>query len=79
MIIDSNSSSNNNDNNVLIKAINALRPQQPLIERINTKPIALLERENIDLYLQACAKLGVQKADLFRINDLYEKQYAFDA
>lgn len=60
---------------VLCKAINALRPDRPLIEKIQTKPIALYERGNIEEYLKACTKLGVASSDLFHISDLHEKKY----
>ena len=60
---------------VLCKAVNALRPDRPMIEKIFTRNVALLERGNIEEYLKACTKLGMGSADLFHVSDLYEKKY----
>lgn len=46
-----------------------------IIPDVHTRPIALLERENIQKYLDACAKMGIRKDDLFGISDLYEEKY----
>jgi hypothetical protein len=48
---------------------NAIQPD--IIRKINTRPIALLEMENIGFYLKACWKLGVASAELFVTSDLY--------
>jgi len=58
---------------LLCKTINRIRPG--MIDKINLKPLTLIERENIQLYLNACAKLGVESTDLFLVSDLYEKKY----
>lgn len=60
---------------VLCKAVNALRPDRPMIEKIFTRNVALLERGNIEEYLKACTKLGMGQADLFHVSDLYERKY----
>jgi len=46
-----------------------------MIPHVNNRPITLLERENIRLYLEACEMVGVRKEDLFVISDLYEEKY----
>jgi hypothetical protein len=48
---------------------NAIQPD--IIRKVNTRPIALLEMENIGFYLKACWKLGVASAELFVTSDLY--------
>jgi len=57
---------------VLCKLINKIRPG--MITKINTKPVALMERENLQMYLNACASLGVPPFELFVVSDLYEKK-----
>lgn len=54
---------------ILCKLANAIQPD--IIRKINTRPIALLEMENIGFYLKACWKLGVASAELFVTSDLY--------
>lgn len=46
-----------------------------IIPDVHTRPIALLERENIQKYLDACVKMGIRKDDLFGVSDLYEEKY----
>jgi len=62
---------------VLCKLANSIRPG--VIEKINDKPIngsiALMERDNIKLYLAACQKLGVGPNDMFIIADLHDGKY----
>jgi hypothetical protein len=53
----------------LERLANAIQPD--IIRKINTRPIALLEMENIGFYLKACWKLGVASAELFVTSDLY--------
>jgi hypothetical protein len=57
---------------VLCKLINTLRPGT--IPRYNPRPLPLMERDNLLLYLRACEQIGMQKGDLFDISDLYEKK-----
>ena len=33
-----------------------------------------LQRENIEMYLKACANYGLKEQDLFQVNDLYENK-----
>eukprot|EP01088_Endostelium_zonatum_P017791 TRINITY_DN541_c0_g1_i1.p1 TRINITY_DN541_c0_g1~~TRINITY_DN541_c0_g1_i1.p1 ORF type:complete len:284 (-),score=81.27 TRINITY_DN541_c0_g1_i1:112-963(-) len=58
---------------ILCGAVNKIRPG--LIRTVNEKPIPMMERANIQAYLDACVKLGLQKHDLFVINDLYDEKY----
>jgi len=57
---------------VLCKLINSIKPGT--IQAIHTKPIPLLEMENIQTYLNACVALGVPTGDLFTVSDLYERK-----
>jgi hypothetical protein len=57
---------------VLCRLINAIQPNA--IRKINTRPIALMEVENIQLYLKACWKLGVPSSDLFVSSDLFNQK-----
>eukprot|EP01114_Cavostelium_apophysatum_P010520 TRINITY_DN2435_c0_g1_i5.p1 TRINITY_DN2435_c0_g1~~TRINITY_DN2435_c0_g1_i5.p1 ORF type:complete len:572 (-),score=160.50 TRINITY_DN2435_c0_g1_i5:82-1797(-) len=57
---------------VLCKLINTIRPG--IVPKYNLRPIALMERENIQLYLNACEQLGVAKGDLFALSDLHENR-----
>jgi len=56
---------------VLCKVLNVL---QPGTIKINKKGIAMMEMENIQLYLKAVSKLGVPSAELFVCSDLYERK-----
>lgn len=58
---------------LLCQMLNRLQPG--IIPKYNVRPIPLLERENLQLYLSACTKLGVRPADLFVVSDLYEEKY----
>eukprot|EP01132_Coremiostelium_polycephalum_P009978 gene9978-12230_t len=57
---------------VLCTLINVLLPGT--IKTINTKPIPLMQVENIGLYLKACWKVGVPSSDLFVTSDLYQRK-----
>lgn len=46
-----------------------------IIPEVHTRPVPLLERENIQKYLDACAKMGIRKDDLFSVSDLYDEKY----
>lgn len=56
----------------LCELVNKIRPEA--IKRINTKSSPIADRDNIQLYLDACARMGVPRGNLFNVNDLYEKQ-----
>jgi len=60
---------------LLCRLINVVRPG--MISKIHDAPIPLLERENIQSYLNACAGeyFGIAKHDLFTVSDLYEDKY----
>ena len=34
----------------------------------------MFQRENIEMYLKACANYGLKEQDLFQVNDLYENK-----
>ncbi|EFA76728.1 hypothetical protein PPL_09479 [Heterostelium album PN500] len=57
---------------VLCTLINVLIPDT--IKKINMRPIALMQVENIGLYLKACWKVGVPSSDLFVVSDLYSRK-----
>jgi len=54
----------------LCKLINKINPG--MIPRINLRKIAIMERENIQKFLQACVGLGVPTQDLFEVDYLYK-------
>lgn len=56
----------------LCKMVNVFRPK--IISRINTRDTALAHRDNIQMYLTACARIGLQPSQLFSPSDLYEKR-----
>eukprot|EP00005_Dracoamoeba_jomungandri_P014294 CAMPEP_0174267818 /NCGR_PEP_ID=MMETSP0439-20130205/35002_1 /TAXON_ID=0 /ORGANISM="Stereomyxa ramosa, Strain Chinc5" /LENGTH=358 /DNA_ID=CAMNT_0015355539 /DNA_START=103 /DNA_END=1176 /DNA_ORIENTATION=- len=58
---------------LLCELMNCIAPG--IIPKINERPIALYERENITKYLVACEKIGIRKEDLFTVSDLYEEKY----
>ncbi|KAL6041527.1 calponin [Balamuthia mandrillaris] len=58
---------------LLCAVANAIRPG--IIPRVNQRPIPLMERENLQLYLAACVKMGLRTSDLFTVSDLYEDKY----
>eukprot|EP01113_Clastostelium_recurvatum_P030741 TRINITY_DN3769_c0_g1_i1.p1 TRINITY_DN3769_c0_g1~~TRINITY_DN3769_c0_g1_i1.p1 ORF type:complete len:413 (+),score=96.84 TRINITY_DN3769_c0_g1_i1:22-1239(+) len=55
---------------VLCLLVNAIKPDT--IPRIHMKPVPMLEMENIQAYLNACAAFGVPRSELFSTSDLYE-------
>lgn len=57
---------------VLCKLLNAIEPGT--VKKINMKPIALMQVENIQLYLKGCWHLGVPTSDLFVTSDLFQKK-----
>merc|ERR1712059_107840 len=61
------------DGQVLCKLINSLS-EKPLISKINTQTMAFKQMENIEKFLKACKKYGLQDGDLFQTADLYETQ-----
>jgi transgelin len=58
---------------LLCRAANKIRPN--LIPNIGTKALGMVERENIQQYLLACQRLGMQPSDLFTISDLHDRRY----
>lgn len=60
---------------LLCKAINAIRPNTIDPKKIGTRVNAMVERANIQLYLDSCTKLGMDKSDLFLPSDLNERKY----
>eukprot|EP00457_Paulinella_chromatophora_P000981 gb/GEZN01000983.1/.p1 GENE.gb/GEZN01000983.1/~~gb/GEZN01000983.1/.p1 ORF type:complete len:1065 (-),score=267.74 gb/GEZN01000983.1/:239-3289(-) len=58
---------------VLCKLVNKLRPNT--INKFSTTRLhALVERDNIQLFIKACWQLGLQSAQMFSISDLYSKK-----
>ena len=55
---------------VLCQLLNKIKPG--MIKKFNTRAIALMEIENIKLYLEGCWKLGVPSSCLFVSSDLYK-------
>jgi len=60
------------DGSVLCKLINAIVPGA--VKKINTMNAPFKQRENIEMYLKACANYGLKEQDLFQVNDLYENK-----
>lgn len=58
---------------LLCEVANKVRPG--IIPKIHIRPIPLMEQENIKMYLAACERMGMRKADLFVVSDLYEEKY----
>merc|ERR1712113_1064767 len=58
------------DGVMLCSLINALQPGS--VKKINTLKAPFKQRENIEMYLKACANYGLKEQDLFQVNDLYE-------
>lgn len=57
----------------LCKLANTISPG--VIKKYSTtRLVALVERDNIDLFLQACWKLGVPTAKMFATSDLYNRK-----
>merc|ERR1712080_507563 len=44
------------------------------VKKINTMKAPFKQRENIEMYLKACAAYGLKEQDLFQVNDLYENK-----
>lgn len=58
---------------ILCKLINKIQPGA--IPKFNsTRLVPLVERDNIDLFLQACWKLGVPSSDMFNSSDLHSRK-----
>merc|ERR1712243_142063 len=64
------------DGSVLCQLINAIEPGS--VKKINTMKAPFKQRENIEMYLKACANYGLKEQDLFQVNDLYENKRNFD-
>merc|ERR1712243_59830 len=60
------------DGSVLCQLINAIQPGS--VKKINTMKAPFKQRENIEMYLKACAAYGLKEQDLFQVNDLYENK-----
>merc|ERR1712079_866063 len=60
------------DGVMLCNLINALQPGS--VKKINTLKTSFKQRENIEMYLKACATYGLKEQDLFQVNDLYENK-----
>eukprot|EP00173_Palmaria_palmata_P000489 Plantae.Rhodophyta-Palmaria_palmata.ctg12275.p1 GENE.Plantae.Rhodophyta-Palmaria_palmata.ctg12275~~Plantae.Rhodophyta-Palmaria_palmata.ctg12275.p1 ORF type:complete len:353 (-),score=46.45 Plantae.Rhodophyta-Palmaria_palmata.ctg12275:43-1080(-) len=56
----------------LCKLINKIYPKT--IDKIHTRGIPLAEKENVQKFIDATEKLGVNSMDLFMASDLYEKK-----
>ena len=54
------------------RLINAISPGA--VKKINTMKAPFKQRENIEMYLKACAAYGLKEQDLFQVNDLYENK-----
>jgi len=54
----------------LCSALNLVYPGS--IPKINTKDTVYMQRENLDKYVKACARLGFNKSLLFDVPDLYD-------
>jgi len=60
------------DGGALCHLINKLAPGS--IKKINTMKAPFKQRENIELFLNACQAYGLKAQDLFQVNDLYENK-----
>lgn len=60
------------DGQLLCRLANKLRPG--VVARFNERRVPLYDRENIQLYLNACGRMGLMKQDLFIVSDLYEEK-----
>jgi len=54
----------------LCNALNLVYPSS--IPKINSKDTVYMQRENLDKYVKACARLGFNKSLLFDVPDLYD-------
>jgi len=57
---------------VLCQLANIIEPG--VIPKIHTKNLPAIHRENIQLYLNACAKWGIPSHELFTVPDLYDRK-----
>jgi hypothetical protein len=58
-----------------VRLCNALNLVYPgTIPKINSKGTVYMQRENLDKYVKACARLGFNKSLLFDVPDLYDGQ-----
>jgi len=55
---------------ILCELINKIRPGS--VPKINSRAVPLLERENIQMFLNSSVSLGIPNSDLFVVSDLYE-------
>lgn len=55
---------------ILCRLLNKIKPG--IIRKYNTRAIALMEIENIKLFLEGCWKLGIPSSCLFISSDLYK-------
>merc|ERR1711981_1036625 len=53
------------DGSVLCQLINAISPGS--VKKINTMKAPFKQRENIEMYLKACAAYGLKEQDLFQV------------
>merc|ERR1712127_963422 len=60
------------DGSILCQLINTIEPDS--VKKINTMKAPFKQRENIEMYLKACAAYGLKEQDLFQVNDLYENK-----
>ena len=52
--------------------INAISPGS--VKKINTMKAPFKQRENIEMYLKACAAYGLKEQDLFQVGNLIQLQ-----
>ena len=60
------------DGQALCKLINAIAPGS--VKKINTMSATFKQRENIEMYLKACAAYGLKEQDLFQVGNLIQLQ-----
>jgi len=60
------------DGSILCELINKISPGS--VKKINTMKAPFKQRENIEMYLKACAAYGLKEQDLFQVNDLFENK-----
>lgn len=60
------------DGKALCNLINKLAPGS--VKKVNTMNAPFKQRENIEMYLNACSNYGMTEGDLFQVNDLYEQK-----
>lgn len=58
------------DGVILCKLVNVIRPG--MVKSISTQKMPFMQMQNINNYLEACKKLGLQKHELFVTVDLFE-------